>query len=153
MVESVRRPARALATPKSITTGRAWPLSAMATRMLPGLRSRWMMPRMCACCTASHTWVKRRRRCSTVSRWRAQAVLNRKSLAVAVVGDGLALDVLHHEVGAAAASPGHRGRAGVEHLRDARVAHQREGLALGLEAGDHGAAVHAGLDHLQGHAP
>ena len=41
--------------------------------------------------------------------------------------------------------------AGVEDLGDVGVVHQRQGLALGLEAGDDLLGVHAGLDDLQGH--
>jgi hypothetical protein len=67
---------------------------------------------------------------------------------VAVVGDGLALDILHHEVGAAAV-----GGAGVEDLRDAGMVHQRQRLALGVEARDDRARVHALLDDLQRDAP
>jgi hypothetical protein len=63
---------------------------------------------------------------------------------VAVVGNRDAADQLHHEVGAARI----RG-AGVEDLGDVRVIHQREGLPLGLEPGDHLAGVHARLDDLQ----
>ena len=43
------------------------------------------------------------------------------------------------------------GRAGVEHLGDVRMVHQRQGLPLGLEAGDHLPGVHARLDDLQRH--
>ena len=52
-------------------------------------------------------------------------------LAVAVLGEGHALDVLHDEVGP---SPGCR--AGIEDLGDGGVVHHRQSLALGLEAGD-----------------
>ena len=65
---------------------------------------------------------------------------------VAELGDRDAPDQFHHEVGAAAVR-----RAGVEHLGDVRVVHQRQGLPLGLEAGEDLAAVHAGLDDLQRH--
>ena len=43
--------------------------------------------------------------------------------------------------------------AGVEHLGDVRVVHQRQRLPLRLEAGDDLARVHAELDDLEGHAP
>ena len=56
------------------------------------------------------------------------------------------MDQFHHEVGSARV-----GGAAVEHLGDVRVVHQRQGLPLGLEAGDHLAGVHARLDDLQGH--
>jgi hypothetical protein len=71
---------------------------------------------------------------------------DRQVLAVAVVGDRHAPDQLHHEVGAAAL-----GRAGVEHPGDVGVIHQRQSLALGLEASDDLLGVHAGLDHLERH--
>ena len=55
----VRRSASvARATPKSSTFG--WPASS--TRMLAGLRSRWMTPCSWACCTASHTRASSSRR-------------------------------------------------------------------------------------------
>ena len=36
-------------------------------------------------------------------------------------------------------------------MGDVRVVHHRQGLAFGLEAGDHLAGVHPRLDDLQGH--
>ncbi len=48
----------ALAMPKSITTGDGAPDSVVVTRMLEGLRSRWMMPFWWACWTAWQTWMK-----------------------------------------------------------------------------------------------
>ncbi len=65
---------------------------------------------------------------------------------VAELGDRNAANQFHDEVGVAAVR-----RTGVEHLGDVRVVHQFEGLPLGLEAAQHLAAVHAGLDHLQRH--
>ena len=44
----------ALAMPKSMTFAKGRP-SVMLTRMLRGLRSRWMTPLVWACCTASQT--------------------------------------------------------------------------------------------------
>ena len=67
--------------------------------------------------------------------------------AVAVGSDRIAPNQFHHEIGAAFG----RG-SGVEHLRDVRVFHDREGLAFGLESGDHLCAVHARLEHFQGDA-
>ena len=72
-----------------------------------------------------------------------QAVLHRQAVLVAVFGDRQPLHVLHHEVRAA-----FRRRAGFVHLRDVRVIHQREGLALGLEPRHHGPGVHARLYQL-----
>ena len=44
------------------------------------------------------------------------------------------------------------GQPAVQHARDSRVVHDREGLALLLEARDDRPRVHAGLDQLQGDA-
>ena len=65
---------------------------------------------------------------------------------VAVVGQRDALDQLHDEEGAAGV-----GGAGVEDLGDVGVVHQGQGLPLGLEPGQDGPRVHAGLDELQRH--
>jgi len=132
-VFSVSRAAVALAMPKSMTRAKGLP-SWVLTRMLPGLRSRWMMPFWWACWTAWQTWVKRSRRSATL-----------RTIAVAVLGNGVALDQLHDEVGAA-----RFGGAGVEHAGDIRVVHHGQGLALGLEAGDDGAGVHTELNDLEG---
>ena len=70
----------------------------------------------------------------------------RQALPIAEGNDGFAAHVLHHEVRTAL-----RRRAGVEHLRNCRVRHDREGLAFGLEAGDDLRGVHARLDDLQRH--
>ncbi len=58
---------------------------------------------------------------------------------------GHAVDQLHDEVGPA----GVRGTA-IEDAGDVDMVHQRQGLPLGLEAGDDLAAVHAGLDDFEG---
>jgi hypothetical protein len=50
---------------------------------------------------------------------------------VTVGGDRLALDQLHDEVG-----PPRVGGAAVEHVGDVGMVHERQGLALGLEASD-----------------
>jgi hypothetical protein len=68
----------------------------------------------------------------------------REPMPVAVLGDREPLHVLHHEV-----RPALGGSPGIEHLGDGRVVHHRQGLALGLEAGDHLLGVHARLDDLQ----
>ena len=73
-----------------------------------------------------------------------QPFLGGKVLAIAVVGDGNALHVLHHEVGA----PGLR-RTTIEHAGDIGMIHQRQRLALSLEARDDLPRVHAGLDDLE----
>ena len=55
----------------------------------------------------------------------------RQVILVAEVRDGNALDQLHHEVRSA------RGRGtAIEHLGNAGVIHDRQGLSLGLEASD-----------------
>ena len=69
-----------------------------------------------------------------------------EAVLVAVGRDGLALDQLHHEVRASCL-----GGPVVEGPRYVRVIHHGEGLALGLEPGDHLAGIHAELDDLQGH--
>ena len=63
---------------------------------------------------------------------------------VAVFGDRYAFDVFHDEVGPAAV-----GQPSVEHFRDVGVVHHGQRLPLGLEAGQNGFRVHAGLDQLQ----
>jgi len=70
----------------------------------------------------------------------------RKLVLIAVIGDANATHQFHHEVRASAI-----GGSSVEHLRDVRMIHHRQGLALGFEARDHLTAVHAGLDHLEGY--
>jgi len=59
-------------------------------------------------------------------------------------GDGVALDVLYHEIRLA-----RFGHARVEHARDVEVVHEGEGLPLGLEASQDHARVHAGLDDFE----
>jgi hypothetical protein len=73
-----------------------------------------------------------------------EALVDGELVFVAVGGDGGAVDELHDEVWAAGF-----GGAGVVDLGDVLVVHHREGLALGLEAGDDLGAVHAGLDDLE----
>ena len=64
-------------------------------------------------------------------------------LPVAVAGDGLAFDVLHHEVGTAVA-----GHARIEDLGDVGMIHHRQRLTLLLEACEDGTGVHARLENL-----
>ena len=73
-----------------------------------------------------------------------QPLAGRELLLIAVVDDRDALDQLHDEVRPAALR-----RAGVEDAGDVGVVHQREGLPLGLEAGDDVARVHPRLDDLE----
>src|SRR5262249_30206141 len=99
----------ALAMPKSITLGTATP-SCRVTSTLAGLRSRWMTPLVCACCTARHTDT------NSPSRADSQAVV------VAELGDGHAAHQLHDEVG-----PSRGGFAAVEDLGDVGVVHEGQG--------------------------
>jgi hypothetical protein len=75
-----------------------------------------------------------------------EAFRGRQAPGVAEVRDPRPQDELHHEVGA----PGRR-HAGVVDLRDRRVVHQGQGLALGFEARHDLARVHAELDALERH--
>ena len=77
-----------------------------------------------------------------------QAGRRRQLVAIAVVGDRDAGDVLHREV-----RPAFGRDAGVEHRGDVRMVHQCQRLPLGLEPRHHLTRVHAGLDHLHGDAP
>ena len=67
-----------------------------------------------------------------------------QSVAVAVEGDGLPLDVFHGEIGEAP-----RRLAGVEDLGDGRVVHQGERLTLRPEAGHDLFGVKPRLDELE----
>ena len=96
--------------------------------------SRWMIPFWCACWIARQTGANSSRRSLGESWLRSQ---------YSVIGD--ALDQLHDEVG-----PAGVGGAGVEHPGDVGVVHHRQGLPLGLEAGDHLGGVHPRLDDLDG---
>ena len=106
---------------------------ARRTRTLDGLRSRWMIPFWWACCTAWQTCDEQ-----------LQPLPRGQPVLVAELGDRHALDQLHHEV-----RPAGRGRPAVEHPGDVRVVHDRQGLPLGLEPGDHLPRVHPRLEHLQ----
>ena len=122
----------ALATPKSMTLGIGRPSTSVTSTLL-GFRSRWMIPFWWACCTAWQTATNNSRR-----------ALHRQSLAVAVIGDRLALNELHHEERLAGL-----GGAAVEHAGDVGVVHQGECLPLGVEASEDRARVHADLDQLE----
>ena len=69
----------------------------------------------------------------------------RQFLAVAIVGDGDARNVLHDKV-----RPAVDGGTGIEHRGDVRMVHERHGLAFRLEPRDHLARVHAELDDFEG---
>ena len=76
---------------------------------------------------------------------KGEALLGVEFLLAAEVGDRDTLDQFHDEVG-----PTGGGGPGVEDPGDVGVVHHGERLALGLEAREHLAGVHAGLDHLEG---
>ena len=125
----------ALAMPKSITLGTGTP-SCIVTSTFLGLMSRWMMPFWWACWIAWQTLVNRPSRARRV-----------QLLGVAVLQDRHALDVLHDEVRTSV-----RGAAGIEHLGDVRMIHQRQRLTLRLEASDDPLGVHSELDDLERNA-
>ncbi len=75
-----------------------------------------------------------------------QALAGGELVLIAKLGDGHALDQLHHEVGAAGV-----GGARVKNLGDVGVIHERQRLPLGLEARQHLTAVHPRLEELQCH--
>ena len=78
----------------------------------------------------------------------AQTRFDAQFFTVAVLGDGHALDILHHKIG----TTGLRG-AGIMYRGDVRMIQQGQGLALGLEPGNDLPGVHTGFDDLQCHAP
>ena len=126
----------AFAMPKSITFGMPSP-SWNDTRMFVGLRSRWMMP----------FWWRVLDGLAHESE-EAQPGWDVQALALAVLGDRDAADELHHEV-----RPPLLRCARVEDPRDARVVHQREGLALRVEAPNDLLRVHPQLEDLQRNVP
>ena len=133
---SVSRCSVALAIPKSMMVGIGCP-SVTRTRMLLGLRSRWMTPFWCACWTpAAHAEEE------------LEPVAQIEAVPVAVVGDRLAGHQLHDEVGKALV-----GGAGVERAGDVGVIHHRERLPLALEAGEHLVGIHPEPDHLERDRP
>jgi hypothetical protein len=73
-----------------------------------------------------------------------QTFPDRHPLAIAVLRDGHALDVLHHEVRPALGSG-----ACVDDSRDIRVVHDRQRLALDSEAGEDLAGVHPEFDRFK----
>ena len=79
-----------------------------------------MMPFWWACCTAWQTGTNSSSRCRGVSWCSSQ---------YSVIGTPLTSSITKYGRPAV-------GRAGVEHLGDVRVVHQRQGLPLGLEPGD-----------------
>ena len=77
-----------------------------------------------------------------------QPLPRREVVLVAVLGDRHASDQVHDEV-----RPAGRWSSGVQHVGDVGVVHQRQGLPLGLEAGDDLPGVHPRLDELDRHLP
>ena len=77
-----------------------------------------------------------------------EASFDGEAVLVAVIGDRNAGDVLHREV----RTP-FRCRAGVVDTGDVGMVHQRQRLALGVEAGEDFPGVHAPLDQLERHRP
>ncbi len=77
---------------------------------------------------------------------KSQPLFQAELVRVAVGGDGLATDQFHDEVRAAIV-----GRAGIENPGDVGVVHQRQGVALGLEAGQDLLRVHARLEDFHRH--
>ena len=69
-----------------------------------------------------------------------------KIVLVAVVRDLAATHQFHDEV-----RPARVCRTGIEHFGNVGMIHERQGLALSLEAGDHLIRVHAQLDDFKGH--
>src|SRR5215207_2372995 len=65
-------------------------------------------------------------------------------LAIAILGDRRALDILHHEVWARFG-----GRAGIEDASDVRVIHHRQRLPLVGKASKHLAGIHTDLHDLK----
>ena len=72
---------------------------------------------------------------------KVQALACAQLVLVAVLRDGNAGNVLHHEV-----RPALRSGAGIEHLGDGRMVHERQRLALGFKPRHHFTRVHADLD-------
>ncbi len=77
-----------------------------------------------------------------------QSLFNAQFLAIAVLRDGQAVDVLHREVG-----PTLVGGSCIVHLGDVGMVQQSQRLALCLETRDYLFGVHAGFDYLHRHAP
>ena len=76
-----------------------------------------------------------------------QPTTSRELMPVAVIGDRYAGHVLHGKVRPAVAR-----HPCVEDLRDVRMVHHRQRLALRFESGHHLTRVHPGLDDLEGNA-
>ena len=75
-----------------------------------------------------------------------QTLADRHPDLIAVLRDRNAANEFHHEEGCARG-----GGPRIEYASDVGVVHHRQGLTLGLEAGDDLPRVHAGADHFQRH--
>ena len=84
--------------------------------------------------------------CGADGEKQVESLLGAQLVLVAIAGDRDAFDQFHHEVRLAGV-----GCARFEHFGDVGMVHQRQGLALGLEAGDDLPGIHAGLDDFQRH--
>ena len=76
-----------------------------------------------------------------------QPLIDREATRLAILVDRQTVDVLHHEIREALAA-----RAAVKQPRDVRMLESREDLALVSKALQHGVAIHAALDELDGGA-
>src|SRR5262245_3461472 len=76
-----------------------------------------------------------------------QPLMRRELGLIAIVGQWHALDQLHDEVRLSGFAD-----AGVENLGDVWMIHERQSLALLLEAGEHSSRIGAGANHLERHA-
>ena len=77
-----------------------------------------------------------------------QSLVGVEVILVAIIRDANAANQFHHEVRTAVL-----GGAGVEHFGDVWMVHDRQRLALRLEASDNLPGVHPQLDDLQGDSP
>ena len=79
---------------------------------------------------------------------KCQPFIGAEAALVTVLGDGHATDEFHDKVG-----PAGFGGAGIEHLGDVGVLHERQRLAFGFEAGHDLFRVHAQLENLERDSP
>src|SRR6267143_1630023 len=71
-----------------------------------------------------------------------------KRILIAMISDLDSANQFHHEIG-----PSAFGGAGIEHMRDIRMIHQRQYLSFGFEAGDDRLRIHSRFDYLDRHLP
>src|SRR4029077_14656915 len=77
-----------------------------------------------------------------------QTSVNRERMSVAIIRDFHTLDQFHHEI-----RPPTSRCAGIEHVTNTLMIHQRKGLPLRLKPGDHALRVHSRLDNFQRDPP